>query len=1106
MNKQTLFNRLSFRFSVGIFLLLAVPAGISIAIIGNDLKNDFRQATLNTLAHELDLNAGKASSLLSFIRGEVQAQVDEIEDDIFMHPGIEEIETIQEGPEASFYKSELYLDLISDLKRNINKNKLYYQLRIFQANGQELIRFKRSGAEIAQVPIDKLQSKAHRDYFKHFIEDPTTEVHVHPISLNKDRGKVSHPPTPMIRFGKRIYLKGGELFGVLVLNVDPDLVFGETNFNNKSDSFIIDDEGFFLRHWETKKLFGKELGHDANLLSEEPELKKNLENQDSRIHYDPELKEFRVWKKVFFDTGLGAKKYWVFVERRSEAAIVSPWYDSVKNGLILLVVVIAASLLLSIFFIHKTLSPLKTLKDAMAKMGEGDFNVSVTFKDPTELGQMGNAFNQMAESLKETTVSKGYIDNIIKSMTNSLLILSPDLNIKSVNQAACDLLGYKEEELIGESINLIFVKKEPFLGTELKSLINKGPLRNVEKVFLSKDGHEISVLFSGSIMREGADKIQAVVCVAQDITERKRIEEELTHRTREKAMVAEVGISISMGDTLKEIMEQCAKAIVRNTDESFTAIWLLNEKENVLELKGCAGIADSVDYGYTQIPLGKPQIGLIAGEARPYQTNSLLNEPETFSHEWVKQTGMTAFAGYPIIVEDKTLGVLAVFSLKPFMENTVSALASAANTIALGLERRQVEEDRARLATAVSQAGEAVVITDPDGIIQYVNPAFEQNTGYTSEEAIGNSTNILKSGKVDDTVYREMWETVTHGKSWHGRFTNKRKDGSLYEEDATVSPILGRTGEITSYLAVKRDVTSEVKAQETIEIQMKELQKYSEVLLSILEDTDTTHKELKSAHAELKEKQAQLVQTSKLASIGELAAGVAHELNQPIMVIRGFTQMMLKNEEQYDEKTQRNLEIFEKSTSKMMSIIDHLRTFSRKSVGSQAELHVQTPLEDALDFVSEQLKSENIKVKKDFESDLPMVKGDDHQLEQVFLNLISNARHALDDLKEKRAAGNVEKDESWEKLISIKTGYDQKTNQVWVEISDTGGGIPADFLDKIFDPFFTSKEVGKGTGLGLSISYGIIKEHRGEIEASNNEEGAVFRVSLPGKRQATGKK
>ncbi|MCP4756639.1 MAG: AAA family ATPase [Proteobacteria bacterium] len=246
---------------------------------------------------------------------------------------------------------------------------------------------------------------------------------------------------------------------------------------------------------------------------------------------------------------------------------------------------------------------------------------------------------------------------------------------------------------------------------------------------------------------------------------------------------------------------------------------------------------------------------------------------------------------------------------------------------------------------------------------------------------------------------------------------------------------------------------------------------------------------LETSNIELKETQSQLVQSAKLASIGELATGVAHELNQPLMYIRSSAQLELMEEsEDLDPLSVREtLKDVEKGTSHMMTIINHLRDFARPMELELQSTDLNDVLEESLILVNEQIRIRNIQLEKEFSPHLPSVLGNSHQLEQVFINLLTNARDAL------------EKNE--EPLLTIETGFhpgDNGTGEVSVSFTDNGCGISKSVVDKIFDPFFSTKETGKGTGLGLSISYGIVRDHNGRIEASSIEgQGTTFTVVLP---------
>ena len=268
----------------------------------------------------------------------------------------------------------------------------------------------------------------------------------------------------------------------------------------------------------------------------------------------------------------------------------------------------------------------------------------------------------------------------------------------------------------------------------------------------------------------------------------------------------------------------------------------------------------------------------------------------------------------------------------------------------------------------------------------------------------------------------------------------------------------------------------------------------------LLERQQQTMEKLEDAYEELKSAQAQLVQSAKLASIGELASGVAHELNQPLMVIRGNTQLIQRNLRKNNldnNDLMEQLEPILRNTKRMMNIINHLRTFSRQSQSDLKPVDLNETLDDAFLMMGEQLRLRNIEVKKQFTPDLPKVDADANQLEQVFLNLITNARDAILQRSEVRGRLEIitrmgEADNQQSSIINH-----QSQNFVEILIRDNGGGIPSENMEKIFDPFFTTKEVGKGTGLGLSISYGIIKDHKGEIEvAETGPEGTTFRIKL----------
>ncbi|MBN2809080.1 MAG: PAS domain S-box protein [Deltaproteobacteria bacterium] len=391
----------------------------------------------------------------------------------------------------------------------------------------------------------------------------------------------------------------------------------------------------------------------------------------------------------------------------------------------------------------------------------------------------------------------------------------------------------------------------------------------------------------------------------------------------------------------------------------------------------------------------------------------------------------------------------------------------------------------AQLGAVVEQAAESIVVTDLDGKIQYVNPAFEKLTGYAMSEAIGKNSSLLKSGRQDESFYRELWETLGRGETWKGIFANKRKDGSLFDEDATIFPIRNDYGEIISLAAVKRDISRE------------------------------------------KAMQVQLRTSQRLEAVGQLAAGVAHELNTPIGFvasnfesitgyIKNFVQLIdlyretlakladqlpetgpealactreLEEELQIEFILEDLEDLFSESKdgfARITSIVTKLREFSRiDQMDTKESFNFNRAVDTTLIVARNEYKY-SAEVDSDLDPQLPDVMASGGEINQVILNLLVNAAQAIKE-QERESLGH----------IKITTDYDEE----WVRcrIADDGPGIKPENLERIFDPFFTTKPVGKGTGLGLNISYDIVvNKHKGTLTVTSElGKGTVFVIALP---------
>ncbi len=246
--------------------------------------------------------------------------------------------------------------------------------------------------------------------------------------------------------------------------------------------------------------------------------------------------------------------------------------------------------------------------------------------------------------------------------------------------------------------------------------------------------------------------------------------------------------------------------------------------------------------------------------------------------------------------------------------------------------------------------------------------------------------------------------------------------------------------------------------------------------------------------------QVQLFQTSKLATLGEMSAGLAHEMNQPlggIALITANLYKLLEKGKLTDEELKTSLDDIDSSVKRMSKTIQHIRIFARQDTLKFMQVEINETIDSAMGLLGEQLRLHEIEVVREFRSNLPKIDGEPYQLEQVWINLISNARDAMDE-KGKRITNGRLRIEDYRRKLVISTIYDSDSKGVEITFTDNGIGMSEERREKAFQPFFTTKEVGKGSGLGLSISYGIIENHKGKIKLeSKNGEGTKVSIILP---------
>lgn len=380
----------------------------------------------------------------------------------------------------------------------------------------------------------------------------------------------------------------------------------------------------------------------------------------------------------------------------------------------------------------------------------------------------------------------------------------------------------------------------------------------------------------------------------------------------------------------------------------------------------------------------------------------------------------------------------------------ISGLSGVATDIS---RRVKMEEEQAILSSAIEQAAESIVITDNNGLIIYVNPAFENITGYFKDEVMGRNPNLLKSGYHNKYFYKDIWNHLVNGKIWNGYLKNRSKDGSVFEEEASISPVIDRSGEIQNFVAVKRDVTQERKMEN------------------------------------------QLRKAQKLEAIGTLAGGIAHDFNNILFPIIGFTELLLAKKSNENE-SKRYLDNILSAAYRAKELVHQILTFSRQNEEARRPLKVHVIVKEALKLLRASIPS-IIDIKHNIETSEFPVMADATKIHQLIMNLGTNAYQAMEN---GGVLGIYVKtvDVSDEDIDNCINSEIMPGKYIRITVCDTGLGIPKNILERIFDPYFTTKPQGKGTGLGLSTVHGIVQSCKGYIKVYSEEgEGSSFQVLLP---------
>jgi PAS domain S-box-containing protein len=550
---------------------------------------------------------------------------------------------------------------------------------------------------------------------------------------------------------------------------------------------------------------------------------------------------------------------------------------------------------------------------------------------------------------------------------------------------------------------------------------------------------------------------------AETRRKRRQVEEEIRRRNRELVLLNQV-IAASAAMEPEVVLDIACRELAQTFDLPQAVAALFNEEKTVTtvvaEYLAPGSPADPARnrprlLNHTFTVATSPTLQYLLSHKTPLVIADALHDPRLAPiRDLIRQRVATALLILPLIIEDEVVGSLGLEAVEPrhFSSEEVSLAWSVADQVAGALARIRLAQTRQRLSTAIEQTIETIIITDTEGTIVYVNPAFERTTGYSRAEAVGQNPRFLKSGQQDVAFYKELWATISSGQVWHGRFVNKRKDGTFYTDEATITPIRNENRTIVNYVGVQRDVTRELELEE------------------------------------------QYRQAQKMEAIGRLAGGVAHDFNNILVVITGYSELLLHRQLDDDDPARKFVEEIRNAAERAAKLTQQLLAFSRKQM-LQLEILNLNEIIAHLEKMLRRLISEDIVLDTKLKPGLGQVKADPGQVEQIVMNLAINARDAMPQGgKLIIETANVELDQTY---ASQHPGT-APGHYVMLAVSDTGVGMDAATQARLFEPFFTTKELGKGTGLGLATVYGIVKQSGGDIWVySEPGGGATFKIYLP---------
>jgi len=673
--------------------------------------------------------------------------------------------------------------------------------------------------------------------------------------------------------------------------------------------------------------------------------------------------------------------------------------------------------------------------------------------------------------------------NVFMNSNDSIVVMSQEGKIVAANPVFLNHIGETEESTIGNDIHQFVAQVDH--DAIVESFHDYGMFRG-EFEEESKDGEKFFIDMSIFPMFTDDDEIAHFVAIGRDVTESKKIQSALATRVRYEEGLAALSQDLLDQDSIDEDMEQALSHLLEAADVG-RVYFFENFEDSTFGLcmrqnyEVCSpGVKPEIDNPLLQnLPYssGFDSWTEVMQEGRPYY--GLTREMPEAQKMIMEDQGILSIIALPVYVDGKWYGFIGFDDLEQEREWTtedIRLLRTAAEMIGGYLSRRNSEEalrfSEERFRSLVENANDIIYSLDLDGTITYLSPKFEELTGHKVKQFLGKQhIDLIDEGDIAEfrAWIREASDDAFPRKGYE--FRSKDAEGNMRWFVTNSSIVRDEEGKAIEVNGIAHDIT----------------------------ELRSTLVELEEAYKTLSETQTQLIQSEKMASLGMLVAGIAHEINTPIgavssmhnTLVRAISKLqdMLKTmcspDNPNHEKVVKTMKVIDDAnrvitsgTERVTEIVKRLRSFARLDQSDLKEADIHEGLEDTLTLVHHEVKH-NITINRDY-GELPKIACYPGALNQVFMNLLINAKQAI------KGKGEI--------TISTRA----KGDKVIIQFTDTGEGIPADKVDRIFDPGFTTKGVGVGTGLGLSICYQIIQDHKGDIAVKSKVgEGSTFTITLP---------